>query len=64
MTTFKYGEAADSAQINYENGDMYKGSIYKLKKHGVGKLFLKNGDKYVGGFSYGEITGRGTYYVN
>ena len=38
---------------------MYKGPIAKLKKHGLGKMFFKNGDKYIGDFTNGEITGKG-----
>ena len=43
---------------------MYKGPIAKLKKHGLGKMFFKNGDKYIGDFTHGEITGKGVYYVD
>lgn len=51
-------------EIVYENGDVYKGEIHKYKKHGTGELKLKNGNRYVGNFEEGEITGFGTYYVN
>jgi hypothetical protein len=34
----------------------------KLYKHGKGHLFLKNGDKYIGDFMNGSITGHGVFY--
>ena len=61
---FKNGEVTGNALIMYENGDMYKGPILRLKKHGLGKLFFKNGNKYIGDFAHGEITGQGTYYMS
>lgn len=35
-----------------------------MKKHGEGHLFLKNGNKYIGKFNEGAITGYGAYYEN
>ena len=34
----------------------------KLYKHGKGHLFLANGDKYIGDFMNGSITGYGVFY--
>jgi hypothetical protein len=33
-----------------------------LKKHGKGYIFFQNGNKYVGSFDEGAITGLGAYY--
>lgn len=43
---------------------MYYGEVRKLKKHGEGHLFFKNGSKYVGKFEDGQITGEGCFYEN
>jgi hypothetical protein len=43
--------------IKYASGDLYYGEIKEFKKHGKGYLFFKSGDKYVGDFILGEITG-------
>lgn len=40
------------------------GEVKKLKKHGQGHLFFKNGTKYVGTFVDGDIAGQGCFYEN
>ena len=51
-------------EIIYDNGDIYRGQIVNYKKHGEGELLMTNGNKFIGQFLEGQITGFGTYYVN
>ena len=44
------------------NTDVYEGDVLNFKKHGEGVLKLKNGNKYVGEFVGGVISGKGAYY--
>ena len=50
------------AEIEYDTGDVYYGEVKKFQKHGEGYLFFKSGNKYIGHFENGEITGIGTYF--
>ena len=52
----------DRGIINYDNGDIYTGQIKNFKKHGFGELSFANGDRYIGDFQAGDITGQGVYY--
>ena len=49
-------------KIEYPSGDIYYGPMNNMKKHGKGHLFFANGNKYVGNFKEGKITGEGAYY--
>ncbi len=40
----------------------YEGSYVEGKKHGIGKLYLPNGDRYHGTFAADVFTGEGTYF--
>lgn len=42
----------------------YSGQIHPEKgcPHGIGTLLFSNSDRYIGEMSYGEMTGKGTYY--
>lgn len=40
----------------------YEGSYVEGKKHGVGKLYLPNGDRYHGTFAADVFDGEGTYF--
>ena len=45
--------------IEYSNGDVYKGEMQDLVKHGQGKLTYENGDVYEGGFIADKPSGEG-----
>lgn len=47
-------------EIEFDNGDVYKGNISRNKKDGYGELLFSNGDKYYGSFINDEMTGKGT----
>ena len=50
-------------QINYNNGDYYKGEIKGGKAYGKGILYYKNGNiKYEGDFINDKYEGNGKYY--
>lgn len=36
------------ATIVYESGEIYKGQIKELKKHGKGRLWLRNNHEFIG----------------
>ena len=42
--------------------DIYEGEINNNVFNGKGKIIFSNGEKYIGDFSEGEISGIGTYY--
>ena len=42
------GEIVGDAQVNYPNGNFYKGPLYNYQKHGWGTLQLGRGEKYEG----------------
>lgn len=51
------------ATISYPNNDIYYGEVdKKLYKNGHGYLFLSDGNKYVGEFRKGSISGIGNYF--
>ena len=39
----------------------YEGDFQNDSKHGMGTLYLKNGDKFFGNFSEDVVHGNGTY---
>ncbi len=48
--------------IEYSNGDIYKGDILRLYRHGIGVMtYYATGDKYEGDFKYDQIDGKGKY---
>ena len=52
---------ASDNTIAYSNGDVYKGEMKKMLKHGQGKMVFDNGDVYEGTFVNDVISGEGTF---
>ena len=51
----------EKGTIRY-NGHIYKGPLKDYYPHNIGKLFFKDGKKYIGCFNYGIIESCGTLY--
>ena len=52
-------------EIQYENGEIYKGELINNKREGVGKFYMKNGDYYIGRWINDKAQGFGRqYYPN
>ena len=52
-------------EIQYENGEIYKGELINNKREGVGKFYMKNGDYYIGHWVDDKAQGFGRqYYPN
>ena len=52
-------------EIEYENGDLYKGEMINNKREGAGKLKMKNGERYLGQWHNDNLNGFGKqYYPN
>ena len=52
-------------EIEYENGDIYKGEMINNKREGAGKLKIKNGERYLGQWHNDNLNGFGKqYYPN
>lgn len=49
-------------EIQYENGEIYKGEIINKKREGVGKFYMKNGDYYIGRWHDDKAQGFGMQY--
>lgn len=58
------GSYIQGAVFNNENRLIYSGQLYKDCYHGLGKLFLNEGEVYEGGFFQGKFHGSGTYTQN
>lgn len=60
-----------SKNFNYKNfsnyGESwvkYEGSFRNDCKHGIGKIYFTNGDKFFGNFLEDKINGQGTFHKN
>lgn len=49
------------AQIEYDNGDLYRGTVQGGKMQGHGRMVYKSGDIYEGDFLNNKKSGRGFY---
>jgi hypothetical protein len=56
------GVTEQSSVIEYDNGNLYYGSIKEYKKHGYGYLYFPNDTKFHGQFVDDQIKGYGEYY--
>ena len=52
-------EIGENLEIEYKNGDFYKGSMVNLEEEGIGEMRRSNGDEYKGNFVNGEYDGKG-----
>jgi hypothetical protein len=61
---FKNRTYTGKGEIEYSDGNWYKGDFFNGYRHGRGELKW-NGDHYIGGFSYDRYSGKGTlFYAN
>lgn len=59
--SFKYGKMTGEGTVEYSNGDRYEGDLLDFKKHGKGKLILKDKEEqYEGHFQNDLYDGIGT----
>ena len=48
-------------ELNYSNGDTYKGEVVYFLRHGKGTMEYSGGDVYEGDFVFNDMDGKGTY---